>query len=192
MLPQVRRQLLRRNLAEFSVTRIPHRFTDVLVLGSGVAGLSAARELQQGGAEVVVLEARDRVGGRVEGGVGTWTWPDAATLPTEDEPAVPTTGVETLGEGEEPERSRSYGIPLYIHCGMDWLYVGGRAWRRTDAGPDTETGAGDELPADWPVAQQMIFGIATLVGDDLIEYSIGDGEVIATYARTSERPPGCD
>ena len=41
----------------------------VVVIGAGLAGLSAARELQRGGAEVVVLEGRDRVGGRVEGGV---------------------------------------------------------------------------------------------------------------------------
>ena len=35
------------------------------VIGAGFAGLVAADELQRGGAEVVVLEARDRVGGRV-------------------------------------------------------------------------------------------------------------------------------
>jgi monoamine oxidase len=35
------------------------------VVGAGFAGLVAADELQRGGAEVVVLEARDRVGGRV-------------------------------------------------------------------------------------------------------------------------------
>jgi monoamine oxidase len=40
--------------------------TDVVVVGAGLAGLSAARDLANGGAEVVVLEARDRVGGRVE------------------------------------------------------------------------------------------------------------------------------
>lgn len=39
---------------------------DVLVLGAGLAGLSCARDLARGGADVVVLEARDRVGGRVE------------------------------------------------------------------------------------------------------------------------------
>lgn len=40
--------------------------TDVIVVGAGLAGLSAARDLVTGGADVVVLEARERVGGRVE------------------------------------------------------------------------------------------------------------------------------
>ncbi|WP_406730033.1 flavin monoamine oxidase family protein [Streptomyces sp. NBC_01794] len=39
---------------------------DVIVLGAGLAGLAAARDLAAGGADVIVLEARDRVGGRVE------------------------------------------------------------------------------------------------------------------------------
>lgn len=38
---------------------------DVVVIGAGVAGLAAARRLTREGASVVVLEARDRVGGRV-------------------------------------------------------------------------------------------------------------------------------
>jgi monoamine oxidase len=38
---------------------------DVCVVGAGYAGLTAARRLRQGGTTVVVLEARDRVGGRI-------------------------------------------------------------------------------------------------------------------------------
>jgi monoamine oxidase len=38
---------------------------DVAVVGAGVAGLAAARELRRRGLAVVVLEARDRIGGRI-------------------------------------------------------------------------------------------------------------------------------
>jgi monoamine oxidase len=41
------------------------RGTRVIVAGAGLAGLSAARALEQDGADVIVIEARDRVGGRV-------------------------------------------------------------------------------------------------------------------------------
>ena len=38
---------------------------DVIVLGAGLAGLNAAMLLEEQGLKVIVLEARDRVGGRV-------------------------------------------------------------------------------------------------------------------------------
>src|SRR5712691_8422908 len=39
--------------------------TDVLVIGAGAAGLAAAKALVDAGRSVRVLEARDRIGGRV-------------------------------------------------------------------------------------------------------------------------------
>lgn len=37
---------------------------DVVIIGAGFAGLTVARELRQAGLSVIVLEARDRIGGR--------------------------------------------------------------------------------------------------------------------------------
>jgi monoamine oxidase len=42
----------------------PMSGTDVIVAGAGLAGLAAARQLARQGRKVVVVEARDRVGGR--------------------------------------------------------------------------------------------------------------------------------
>ncbi|HEV2730014.1 MAG TPA: FAD-dependent oxidoreductase, partial [Terriglobales bacterium] len=38
---------------------------DVIILGAGAAGLSAALELSRAGLTVAIIEARDRIGGRI-------------------------------------------------------------------------------------------------------------------------------
>ncbi|HEY1158343.1 MAG TPA: FAD-dependent oxidoreductase, partial [Arthrobacter sp.] len=62
---------------------------DVVVVGAGPCGLTAARELRKAGLTVAVLEARDRVGGRtwtdtVDGAMleigGQWVSPDQTAL----------------------------------------------------------------------------------------------------------------
>ena len=68
-----RREMIRRSLAAAAGLLVSDRLSGaqrasaprVVVIGAGFAGLAAAYELSRGGADVTVLEARNRVGGRV-------------------------------------------------------------------------------------------------------------------------------
>jgi monoamine oxidase len=92
---------------------MPER-TDVAVLGAGVAGLRAARELRRKGFEVIVLEARDRIGGRI------LTHRDARVpLPIE-------LGAEFL-HGETPETDK-----ILREAGAATLDRTGEQWRGGD------------------------------------------------------------
>ena len=75
----------------------------VVVIGAGFAGLAAADALRAGGAEVTVLEARDRVGGRV------WSVPFG-------EGAVVERGAEFILPGYDSMNALAerFGIPLVL------------------------------------------------------------------------------
>ena len=75
----------------------------VVVIGAGFAGLAAADALRDGGTEVTVLEARDRVGGRV------WSVPFG-------EGAVVERGAEFILPGYEEMGALAarFGIPLVL------------------------------------------------------------------------------
>jgi monoamine oxidase len=95
---------------------------DVVVLGAGMAGLTAARALADGGARVIVVEARDRIGGRV------YTLRDFAEAPVEagaefihGSRAATFTAVRTAGLRTQPVRHRY----LWAHLGQStqWFPV---------------------------------------------------------------------
>jgi len=102
--------------------RTDPREVDVVVVGAGLAGLSAARALEAAGASVAVLEARDRVGGR--------------TLSRAVGKAVFDLGGQYIGHGHERVRALAHEFGLRTaptpFAGRKWLDLAGR--RRSYAG----------------------------------------------------------
>ncbi len=87
---------------------------DVVIIGAGAAGLTAANELKKAGLSVAVLEARDRVGGRlwtdvVDGAMleigGQWVSPDQEAL----KETIEELGLETYSRYRE-------GDSVYINA----------------------------------------------------------------------------
>ena len=101
----------------------------ILVIGAGVAGLAAARELARAGEELRVLEARDRIGGRI-----LTARSDALRVPIE-------LGAEFLhGEAQEvAEVAREAGLLVCDVRGDRWRVDGKRLTNVDDFWGDVET-----------------------------------------------------
>jgi monoamine oxidase len=118
----------------------------VVVVGAGFAGLAAADELRAGGVEVTVLEARDRVGGRV------WSVPFAGGIAERGAEFIlpQNTTLESL--------AARFGLPL-VRKGTPY---GRRKPRGAEAVSDTELeavfdriAAGDTVPGAETVADAI-------------------------------------
>ena len=104
-------------------------------------------------------------------------------------PELPTTSIEVAGASETAE----FAAP---------------AWTMTELGErDVDAGVavaaiGENLVVMSTTGRRLtawvdagggwtIFGFATLVDENTIEYTIADGEVIGVYEPSDEQPPGC-
>src|SRR5262245_40559601 len=124
---------------------------DTVVIGAGLSGLAAARRLVEGGATTVVLEARDRVGGR--------------TL-TEDLAGHPVDlGGQFIGPGQDRVLglARELGVrTARVHCaGRKVLSLGGR--RRTYRGLIPKVGLLALLETAWTIRRldRLAAGVPT-------------------------------
>ena len=78
----------------------PDDHVDVIVIGAGAAGLVAAAELAESGLSVIVLEARDRIGGRIYSVTGAQRFP--IELGAEFIHGRPPEILKTLRDGDVP------------------------------------------------------------------------------------------
>lgn len=164
--------------------------TEVVVVGAGFAGLAAARSLVQQGKKVVVLEARDRVGGRVKAGKlaghaidvgGMWVGPTQTRL------------LELIKE---------YGLHLVpqFEDGKDISELNGSRTSadREGSGMDAEAQAeydrvmkelnrlSDQLPLDMPWTMQRAEALDEMTVQDWLD-SITQNKTVRGFLQASVR-----
>lgn len=137
------------------------RDADAIVIGAGAAGLAAARRLAEASARVVLLEARDRVGGRVR------QYPAAPLA------VAPELGAEFIhGQAKET-------MLLMRDAGSRAIHIEGESW----------IGANGELrrdPLDFLRSARILERAHRLVQDESVESFLRPFERDATTRETAE------
>jgi monoamine oxidase len=163
------------------------READVCVVGAGYAGLTAALRLTQAGASVVVLEARDRVGGRVwterlaDGTAldrgGAWLGPGQDRLyALAAEMGVATYATFTDGDHLVFHEGRNHRYRGLIPSGLGWFTITSLALaiRRLDA-------LAERVPLDAPWTAP---DAAALDGESIASWIGSRWNIPSTLART--------
>lgn len=158
---------------------------DVVVIGAGMAGITAARELLEAGKSVKVIEAQDRIGGRIQ--------TDTTTFGT----AVDTGAAWIHSADVNPLTNLALGLGIRLVKTPlgDTLYVGDRiatpqekeAYDRTieafENALKDAANQGIDLPADQVLPNQMPFAEAA-------RYSLGPMELAADLENSSSLDAG--
>jgi len=139
-----------------------HVDADVIVIGAGAAGLAAACTLAGQSLQTIVVEARDRIGGRV------WTVPTAGT-------AVPAElGAEFI-HGLAPETTA-----LLRKAGTAAIETGGEPWTRDD---DCEL---RHMDTDFMSSASILERARTLAADESVDRYLQRFSDDATMRETVE------
>jgi monoamine oxidase len=155
------------------------RRADVVVVGAGIAGMTAARKLVGAGRSVLVLEAQRRVGGRVVNepiGNGQTTDGGAAFIgPTQDR-------IRALANELGVKTFKTYDKGDYIY------YRNGERIRYTTSGPagpvPPDPDAGDAIRAILKL-DQMASQLDVAAPWEAAQAGEWDGQTLASWARSN-------
>jgi monoamine oxidase len=171
---------------------------DVVVIGAGMAGVTTARDCARAGLDAVVVEAQDRVGGRM------YTARDFCEHPVEQGAEF----VHTAAAATWPE-IRAAGLET-IECqpGAGFLFcVGGRRSPEVFHDPslrhlgdllhDVETYDGPDQTVAELVASRGLDGVAAVLADQLLTlHPLGDADQLSVIGLRDDRvvdlERGCD
>ncbi|MGW0516393.1 flavin monoamine oxidase family protein [Crossiella sp. NPDC003009] len=116
---------------------------DVLVVGAGAAGLGAARALADAGKRVLVVEARDRIGGRL--------WTDRAAMPVPVELGAELVHGSRVSTWPLLRRVRTRPLGAYIRRTAEarWISESSRrVWHMPHGRPAHDGPVPDPLPGE--------------------------------------------
>lgn len=149
------------------------READVVIVGAGLAGLSAARALVDAGARVVVLEARDRVGGR--------------TLGRNIGGRVLDLGGQWIGPGQDrlEKLARDLGVQTFptYHKGKKVLYRNGKLSHYSGTIPSLPLPG--LLVLQWALSKldRMTNRVPVHAPSVMVDAAEFDGQTVETFAR---------